>query len=40
MMEEILFVIKPELIVSMALCSFMHDEEAIVISGSYKFRCT
>lgn len=26
-MEEILFVVKPELIVAMALASYMHDEE-------------
>jgi poly(ADP-ribose) glycohydrolase len=34
MMEEILFVIRPELIVAMALCSFMHDEESVAISGA------
>jgi poly(ADP-ribose) glycohydrolase len=33
-MEEILFAIKPELIVSMALCSFMQDEECIAVSGA------
>eukprot|EP01126_Amoeba_proteus_P004650 TRINITY_DN11540_c0_g1_i2.p1 TRINITY_DN11540_c0_g1~~TRINITY_DN11540_c0_g1_i2.p1 ORF type:complete len:434 (+),score=94.24 TRINITY_DN11540_c0_g1_i2:247-1548(+) len=39
MMEEILFIVKPELIVSMALCSYMHDEEAIVISGAQQYSC-
>ncbi len=34
MMEEILFVIRPELIVAMALCSFMHDEESVAVSGA------
>uniref|UniRef100_A0A6B2L5L4 poly(ADP-ribose) glycohydrolase n=1 Tax=Arcella intermedia TaxID=1963864 RepID=A0A6B2L5L4_9EUKA len=37
MMEEILFAIKPELIVSMALCSYMQDEEAIVIAGARQY---
>ncbi|KAH3744047.1 poly glycohydrolase [Pelomyxa schiedti] len=39
MMEEILFAIKPELIVSMALSSFMQDEEAIVITGARQYSC-
>jgi hypothetical protein len=37
MMEEILFAIKPEMIVAMALCSYMHDEEAILISGARQY---
>jgi hypothetical protein len=37
MMEEILFAIKPELIVAMALCSFMQDDEAIIISGARQY---
>eukprot|EP01113_Clastostelium_recurvatum_P009747 TRINITY_DN14739_c0_g1_i1.p1 TRINITY_DN14739_c0_g1~~TRINITY_DN14739_c0_g1_i1.p1 ORF type:complete len:450 (-),score=86.65 TRINITY_DN14739_c0_g1_i1:20-1369(-) len=36
-MEEILFVIKPELIVSMALASHMVDEDAIRIRGALQF---
>jgi poly(ADP-ribose) glycohydrolase len=36
-MEEILFAIKPEMIVSMALCSYMQDEEAIRISGALQY---
>lgn len=36
-MEEILFVIKPELIVSMALASHMVDEDAIRIEGALQF---
>lgn len=35
--EEILFAIKPELIVSMALCSFMRDEESVLIHGALRF---
>jgi poly(ADP-ribose) glycohydrolase len=31
--------VKPELIVAMALSSFMHDEEAISISGAIQFSC-
>ena len=38
-MEEILFVVKPELIVAMALTSHMHDEEVIRISGALQFSC-
>lgn len=37
MMEEILFAIKPELIVAMALASFLHDEEGLIISGALQF---
>ena len=36
-MEEILFVVKPELTIAMALCSLMQDEEAIQISGALQF---
>jgi hypothetical protein len=38
-MEEILFVLKPELIVAMALTSHMHDEEVVRISGALQFSC-
>jgi poly(ADP-ribose) glycohydrolase len=38
-MEEILFAAKPELIVAMALCSHMHDEEAVRVSGAAQFSC-
>ncbi len=38
-MEEILFIVKPELIISMALCDHMHDEEVIRISGALQFSC-
>jgi poly(ADP-ribose) glycohydrolase len=31
--------VKPELIVAMALSSFMHDEEAISISGAMQWSC-
>ena len=37
MMEEILFVVKPELVVAMALCSYMHDEEAIRVAGAMQY---
>lgn len=36
-MEEILFAIKPELIVSMALCSLMQDEDVIVVTGAQQY---
>jgi poly(ADP-ribose) glycohydrolase len=36
-MEEILFVVKPELIVAMALCSFLHDEEALRVRGALQY---
>lgn len=39
MMEEILFVVKPELIVAMALCSYMHDEEAVRVAGALQYSC-
>lgn len=35
--EEVLFVTKPELIVAMALCSHMVDEDAIHIAGALQF---
>ena len=35
--QEILFVVKPELIPVMALASFMHDEEVIRISGAHQY---
>jgi hypothetical protein len=38
-MEEILFVIKPELVVAMALCSHMHDEEVIRVAGALQYSC-
>ena len=38
-MEEVLFAAKPELIVAMALCSHMADEEAIRVSGAAQFSC-
>lgn len=31
--EEILFVIKPECLVSLLICSVMKDNESIIISG-------
>ena len=37
MMEEILFVTKPELIVSMALCSYMQDEDVVLIHGASQY---
>lgn len=38
-MEEILFIVKPELIVSMALCSHLQDEEIVRITGALQFSC-
>lgn len=35
--EEILFATKPELIVAMALTSYMHDAEVVNISGALQF---
>jgi len=35
--EEILFVIKPECLISMLICCKMEDDEAIIISGCEKF---
>jgi hypothetical protein len=35
--EEILFALKPELIVSMALCSYLQNEEAICIRGALQY---
>jgi len=39
-MEEILFAAKPELIVAMALCSYMQSEEAIRVSGARQYSRT
>jgi poly(ADP-ribose) glycohydrolase len=36
-MEEILFAVKPELIVAMALCSYLQDEEVLRISGAIQY---
>ena len=36
-MEEILFAVKPELVVAMALCDYMRDEDAIRVSGAAQF---
>jgi poly(ADP-ribose) glycohydrolase len=36
-MEEILFLTKPELIVAMALNSYLHDEEVVRIYGALQF---
>jgi poly(ADP-ribose) glycohydrolase len=35
--EEILFVIKPECLVSMLICAKMDDNEAIIIRGAERF---
>jgi len=39
-MEEILFIVKPELMVAMALQNMMSDTEAICISGAMKYSLT
>ena len=35
--EEILFVTTPELVVAMALCSYLHDEEALQVRGALTY---
>lgn len=37
MQEEIRFAICPELTVSMLLCAYMKDDEAIILTGAERF---